>query len=78
MGKERKPKMLSKDILMKDFGETKYKASKVCNSLGVPDRYCITQAIIKSQFIRGIQIDAIYKSRKSDQIPVFLRMSEDA
>lgn len=63
---------------MTDLGETKFKASKGCNSLGVPDRYCITQAIIQLQFIRGIQIDAIYKSRKSDWIPVLLRMSEDA
>lgn len=64
---------------MANPGETEFEASyEVCNSLSVPDRYCITQTVIKFQFIRGIQIDAIYKSRKSDHIPALLRMSEDA
>lgn len=63
---------------MADLSETTVRASnKVFNSLCVPDKYYITQAIIKLQFIRCIQVDTIYKSRKSDHIPVSLRMSEE-
>lgn len=37
--------------------------------LGILDRYCVTQAIVKVQFIGSIKVNAIYKSRKSDHIP---------
>lgn len=74
----RMPKIWNKEIMMADLSETTVKASnKVFNSLCVPDRYYITQAIIELQFIRCIQVDTIYKSRKSDHIPVSLRMSEE-
>lgn len=39
------------------------------NILCILDGYYITQAIIKVQLIRGIKVNAVYKSRESDHIP---------